>query len=77
MLPSLHNCSQILILAHPSVFCLQPAWSAYREPSFGHGRLIINSPTEAKWTWIANDGSKPARVADEVTITRGACKPSE
>ena len=53
----------------------QPSWSAYREPSFGHGRLIINSPTQAQWTWIANDGDKnKPRVADEVTITRGTCR---
>jgi hypothetical protein len=30
----------------------QPAWSAYREPAFGHGRLIIESPTSVSWRWL-------------------------
>ncbi|KAF8059725.1 PAP15 [Scenedesmus sp. PABB004] len=52
-------------------FCYasQPAWSAYREPSFGHGRLYLNSATSAVWQWFRNDGGVMA-VTDEVTITR-------
>ena len=29
----------------------QPAYSAYREASFGHGILEFLSPTEATWSW--------------------------
>ena len=29
----------------------QPAYSAYREPSFGHAELAIESDTEASYTW--------------------------
>ena len=50
-------------LPHP-----QPSWSAFREPSFGHGRLVFNSPTEAKWQWIRNQHG--GDVSDDVTITR-------
>jgi hypothetical protein len=34
-------------------FCYtkQPAWSAYREPSYGYGILTFESATEATWTW--------------------------
>lgn len=47
----------------------QPAWSAYREPSFGHGRLIFESATQASWSWTRNVGGAPS-VADAVNITR-------
>eukprot|EP00878_Enallax_costatus_P020763 GHUV01021956.1.p1 GENE.GHUV01021956.1~~GHUV01021956.1.p1 ORF type:complete len:390 (+),score=60.00 GHUV01021956.1:1278-2447(+) len=48
----------------------QPQWSAYREPSFGHGVLEFMNATHAVWTWKKNQW--PAwKVADRVTITRG------
>ncbi len=47
----------------------QPAWSAYREPSFGHGRLYLQSTTKAVWQWVRNQDSH-VRIADEVEITR-------
>ncbi|KAF8059726.1 PAP15 [Scenedesmus sp. PABB004] len=52
-------------------FCYasQPAWSAYREPSFGHGRLYLNSATSAVWQWFRNNGGVMT-LTDEVTITR-------
>ena len=31
----------------------QPNYSAYREPSFGHGILEILDETNAQWTWCA------------------------
>lgn len=51
----------------------QSAWSAYREPSFGHGMLELLNATHAKWTW--NKVQWPAwRVADQVMIIRGGQK---
>lgn len=29
----------------------QPDWSAFREGSFGAGRLVIENATDARWTW--------------------------
>jgi hypothetical protein len=56
----------------------QPAYSAYREPSFGFGSLDLLNATHAHWKWTKNvvPGWK---VADEVMIVRGsnvACKGS-
>ena len=48
---------------------LQPAWSAYREPSFGHGRLYLLSSTTAVWQWMRNQDSHMS-ISDEVQITR-------
>lgn len=51
----------------------QPEWSAYREPSFGHGMLELVNATHAEWTW--NKNQWPAwKVADRVTIIRGGNK---
>ncbi|CAA0837854.1 Probable purple acid phosphatase 20 [Striga hermonthica] len=33
----------------------QPDISAFREPSFGHGQLLIQNGTHALWTWHRND----------------------
>jgi hypothetical protein len=57
----------------------QPAYSAYREPSFGFGSLDLLNATHAHWKWTKNvvPGWK---VADEVVIVRGgnvACKGSQ
>lgn len=49
----------------------QPPWSAYREPSFGHGVLEIKSATAATWTWRKNQAATTA-VGDTVDITRSA-----
>ena len=37
---------------NPAGYCYneQPAWSAYREPSFGHGTLDIINATTALWS---------------------------
>jgi hypothetical protein len=39
--------------------------SLYREPSFGHGRLIIVNETHAHWSWHRNNDSDTF-VADDV-----------
>lgn len=47
----------------------QPAFSAYREDSYGHGVLRIVSATEAHWEWHRNqDGDHT--VSESVTIVR-------
>ncbi|WIA11592.1 hypothetical protein OEZ85_011697 [Tetradesmus obliquus] len=49
----------------------QPDWSAYREPSFGHGTLDLLNKTHATWSWTKNQGGA-FNVADLVTIVRGS-----
>ena len=64
-------CARASASADPGGYCPaeQPAWSAFREPSFGHGVMEIMSPTQARWTWHRNqDGVKTA--ADDVVIER-------
>jgi hypothetical protein len=56
-------------------FANQPAWSAYREPSFGHGELVFKSATEAVWKWYRNVDSQ-AEESDSVTITRDPTCPT-
>jgi hypothetical protein len=52
----------------------QPAWSAYREPSFGYGTLELLSAKKAKWTWRKNEWPS-WKIVDEVTITRTSHRP--
>ncbi|GAB4821364.1 hypothetical protein N2152v2_008410 [Parachlorella kessleri] len=47
----------------------QPEWSAYREPSFGHGMLTLLNATHATWEWHRNQDAADV-VADSVTIIR-------
>lgn len=47
-----------------------------REPSFGHGVLELVGPTEAVWTWHANQDSM-AVASDTVTITRDVTCPNQ
>jgi hypothetical protein len=48
----------------------QPAWSAFREASYGHGTLHLDADaTTAVWTWHRNQDGEPT-VADTTTITR-------
>ncbi|KAJ1264754.1 hypothetical protein BS78_08G025700 [Paspalum vaginatum] len=53
----------------------QPAISAFREASFGHGRLEVVNATHALWTWHRNDDDDPV-VADQVWITSLAANPA-
>jgi acid phosphatase type 7 len=42
----------------------KPAWSVFRESSFGHGELKILNSTHAHWTWHRNDDEEPVRTDD-------------
>uniref|UniRef100_A0A0D3HIB6 Purple acid phosphatase n=1 Tax=Oryza barthii TaxID=65489 RepID=A0A0D3HIB6_9ORYZ len=53
----------------------QPAASAFREASFGHGRLEVVNATHALWTWHRNDDDE-AVVADQAWITSLASNPA-
>lgn len=47
----------------------QPKWSAYREPSYGHGILDLVNSTHAVFSWHRNqDGAE--EVADEAVLVR-------
>ncbi|KAK3118406.1 hypothetical protein QOZ80_9BG0698590 [Eleusine coracana subsp. coracana] len=52
-----------------------PAVSAFREASFGHGRLEVVNATHALWAWHRNDDDEPV-VADQVWITSLAANPA-
>eukprot|EP00887_Chlorella_sp_A99_P002286 scaffold10.g2286.t1 len=52
----------------------RPAWSAFREPSFGHGTLDLVNATHAVWSWRRNVDAT-SEVAEQLTIERHpACK---
>lgn len=55
-----------------SNYCVssQPAWSAYRDPSFGHGMLEIQNATHAELAWNRNQDGLLVEV-DKVTLIRG------
>ena len=47
----------------------QPSWSAYRDPSYGHGILDMVNSTHAHFSWYRNqDGQK--EVADGIWLLR-------
>ncbi|GJN06983.1 hypothetical protein PR202_ga24767 [Eleusine coracana subsp. coracana] len=52
-----------------------PAVSAFREASFGHGRLEVVNATHALWAWHRNNDDEPV-VADQVWITSLAANPA-
>ncbi|CAK0736397.1 hypothetical protein CVIRNUC_000740 [Coccomyxa viridis] len=58
-------------VGNPPGYCYkeQPAWSAYRESSFGHGTLDLVNDTHALWSWHANQDSN-AVARDQVYIVR-------
>jgi hypothetical protein len=45
----------------------QPAWSALRNATWGHGELSVWNATHAGWSWHMNGQSEPV-VTDAVTI---------
>ena len=57
----MQTCSYICRMASGFWLC--------RHPSFGHGILELLSPTEAVWTWHANEDSIMV-ASDTVKITR-------
>lgn len=48
---------------------VQPAWSAFREPTYGHGVLTFQNNTHALWQWNRNIDSE-AVIGDEVYLIR-------
>ena len=48
----------------------QPAWSAFRQASYGHGELQTINATHMHWTWHQNPDLEP-KVADELWIVKG------
>lgn len=52
--PVAHTAELLGVLVAAAVLLLlpQPAWSAFREPSFGHGELQFLSETTAVWKWF-------------------------
>ena len=50
-------------------YLAQPAWSAYREASFGHGILSILDATHASWTWHRDEDGERV-VSDSVVVVR-------
>ena len=59
------------ILPYNGNFCAssQPAWSAFREPTYGHGVLTFMNSTTALWQWNRNIDSE-AVIGDSVYIIR-------
>jgi hypothetical protein len=56
----------------------QPAYSAYREPTFGHGVLELVNATHARWAWQRTiDVGDGQGAVDEVWLAKppaGSCK---
>ncbi|KAJ7553993.1 hypothetical protein O6H91_06G122600 [Diphasiastrum complanatum] len=51
----------------------QPAYSAYREASFGHAILDIKNRTHAFWSWHRNQDGEPV-IGDSLWITNRVIK---
>ena len=47
----------------------QPAWSAYREASFGHGRLEVANSTHAHWSWHRNQDGESV-TGDDIWLVK-------
>ena len=48
----------------------QPAWSLYRQASYGHGVLTVHNATHATWEWEQNPSLVPAKL-DSFDIIKG------
>lgn len=48
---------------------MQPSYSAFREPSFGHGTLDLIDGARAEWRWHRNQDDGP-ESADSVSVVR-------
>jgi hypothetical protein len=48
----------------------QPAWSAFRQASYGHGELLVLNETHTLWQWHQNKDLAPV-VSDELWIVKG------
>ena len=51
----------------------QPAWSLFRQPSYGFGVLEVLSPTEARWSWFTGKNSTPIAVDSVDLVQAKAC----
>lgn len=61
----MHENSLIHIVQGPSDYAsTDPAWSAFREASFGHGILEVTSASNATWAWQRNQDPSYAVTAD-------------
>jgi hypothetical protein len=49
----------------------QPAWSSFRQASYGFGELRVVNSTSMVWRWHQNQDLLPV-IADEFTFTKGA-----
>ena len=47
----------------------QPAWTAFRQPQFGHGKLVVQNATHSLWTWHRTELGEKV-VSDEAWIKR-------
>ena len=50
----------------------QPAWSAYRQPTFGYGTLTLVDADTATWAAYGTDPGASGEPMDAVTITRNS-----
>jgi len=49
-----------------------PAWSRFRESSFGHATLEVASATRATWRWLPNPSAAAGgAVGETITLVRG------
>jgi hypothetical protein len=48
----------------------QPAYSAFRQASYGHGELQVVNSTHVYWSWHQNPDLEPT-VADDLWIVKG------
>jgi hypothetical protein len=48
----------------------QPAWSVFRQATYGHGELTAVNATHLHWAWHQNQDLVPA-IADEVWLVKG------
>jgi len=52
----------------------QPAWSLFRQASYGHGVLTVLNGTSLEWTWFQNPALTPVKL-DSFTLTKGVSEP--
>ena len=56
-------------------FCAtsQPAWSAFREPAYGHGILTFANSTHALWQWNRNIDNENVNMDAVYVIRQLSC----
>ena len=53
--------------------CCPQVWSAFREPSFGHGLMDFVSDTTVVWNWQRNQDALGAKTGDTVRDPSKSC----